>query len=375
MKVVPPKYFCLGVLILFSISAFAQNAPILIESSTYLGTPLRHSSKILYNTELISWGQDLDIKWQTIGKKKWQEKHHFPRLGIHLNYLNLGQPDTLGFAIGVLPSISFALVKKERWDFRFQFSYGFAYVSKTYDDLTNPLNNAISSVVNSNVIVKLENQFQLHPKVWFKSGVNLIHLSNGSNKVPNLGINVVAFNLGLSYRPVPLNKDQLLTEGITKYKYNKWGGDLQLGIGFRERQEARGPIYPIYTASVAAVFRPNITNHMRVGFEYEYNRGVFIFGKDIWIFDNDEEARAGATRLNIFYAHEFRFGPLGLYLHLGTNISKKSKLLNSDLHNKYAVRYYFPTLGKPKTSFYCSINLKSNNIIAEYYSFTAGAVF
>jgi len=375
MKSNPVRYLYLGILFLFSFPAYSQNTPILIESSTYIGSPIKHSSKILYDTNLLSWGQDIDIKWQTIGKKKWQEKHHYPRLGLQLNVMNLGQPDTLGTSIGILPNISFAIIKKKRWDFRFQFSYGLAYVSKTYDDLVNPLNTAISSSINSNVIIKLENQFQLHPKWWLKSGVNLIHLSNGANKVPNLGINVGALNLGVSYRPNEISESTFLKDGLVKYDYNKWGGDLQYGMGFREREQARGPIYPIYYASAAVVFRPNITNHMRIGFEYEFNRGAFVFGKEVWIFHNDEEAREGATRLNVFYAHEFRFGPLGLYLSLGTNISKKSVLLNSDIHNKYSVRYYFPTIGKPKTSFYCGVNLKSNNIIAEYYSFSAGATF
>ena len=371
----PWKYFYLGILVLFSFSTFAQKTPILVESSSYFGTPLRHSPKIVYNTDIFSWGHDLDVKWQMIGKKKWQEKHHYPRLGIQLNYLNIGQPDTLGFAIGILPNISFALVKKERWDFRFQFSYGMAYVNKKFDELFNPLNTAISSTINSNVIVKLENQFQLHPRFWLKSGVNLIHLSNGTNKIPNLGVNVAAFNIGISYRPSPLADSEFITNGIQKFHYNKWGGDLQLGLGFRERQQARGPVYPIYSTSAAIVFRPNSTNHMRVGFEYEYNRGTFVLGKEIWLFDNDDDARAGATRLNVFYAHEFRFGPLGLYLLMGTNVSGKSVMLNSNIYNKYSVRYYLPTIGNPKTSFYGSINLKSNNTIAEYYSFSAGAIF
>ncbi len=353
----------------------AQNTPVLIESSTYFGSPLKHSPKILYDTRRFSIGQDVEIQWQTLGQKKWQEKHNYPRLGLQVLFMNIGEPDTLGISLGILPNISFYLIQQAKYNVRFQFSYGLAYLNKRYHDIDNPLNNAISSSINANVMVKLENQFQVHPKWWLKFGANLIHYSNGANKIPNLGINIGTFNVGLSYRPKPLDDFAKETAGIVRFNYSKWGGDLQMGVGYREREEARGPIYPIYNVAGAVVYRLNLTNHMRVGVEYEYNKGVFDFGKNIFLFNNDEEARQGATRWNVFYAHEFRFGALGLYLAMGSNIYKKSQLLNANIFNKYSVRYYLPTVGKPATSFYASINIKTNSTIAEYYSLSFGSTF
>jgi len=353
----------------------AQKSPMLIESSAYLGTPIRHSSKITFSTKRISWGQDININWQTTGKKKWQEKHNYPRIGVHFLTLNLGERDTLGSGFGIAPNISFAIFNNERWDARFQLSYGLAYVNKIFDEERNPLNNSISSNFNATAVFKLENQFRIQPKWWIKGGVNLIHYSNGANSVPNLGINIMTGSIGVSYRPNESEQWNKLENGVLKYQQNRWGGDLQAGVGFRERQVANGPRYPIYSASAALVYRATLVHHLRIGFEYEYNRSAFVFGKHIWNFDDDRRGRRGAARWNIFYAHEFRFGAMGIYLLIGFNANPDSILVNSNIYNKYSFRYYFPEIGNPKTTFYISSNLKSHVTIAEYYSLSIGATF
>lgn len=359
----------------FLTQSYAQSEPLLIESSTYIGSPLHHSSSILYDTDKFSWGQDLDVKFQSIGKKKWQQMHGFPRFGLHFLFMNIGEPDTLGFGYSLMPNISFSTIQKEKWELRFQFSYGLSFLNKSFNEFENPLNNAISSNINAGAVIKLENQFRLNPQWWLKTGINLIHYSNGAATVPNLGINLGSLNIGLSYRQSDFTKLERIDHEPVKYKQNKWGGEIQAGVGFQEKKIYGGPAYPVYNLSSSLVYRLNLINHMRIGFEYEYNRGTYFFARHIWLIEDDEEARKASARWHLFYAHEFRFGPLGLYFALGFNFNNNSTLQTSRIFDKLTVRYYLPPVGKPATSIFLSINLKSNLVIAEYYSLSIGAAF
>lgn len=359
----------------FLLSLAAQsNKGISIETSFHYGKILRHTPKLTIQIPTSSFGIDGSIKFQTYGKADWQHWQNYPQWGINFLYYKLGN-DQLGSAYGILPSLQLAIFKKKWLQFDLSFASGLAYLSEPYDALNNPENNAIGSSINNVTTFKTSFRGRLSENWSWLAGGSFTHFSNGASKLPNLGINIVAFNAGLNYKLNPVTKEDYRQASISKKPINRFGFSLHFGLALREMISYGGPKYPIYIGSAAGVYHFNKVNRLLVGVEYEFNQAVYRFGLHTFDFDSATAAQRGATRWMIFVADEFMIGRIGILLQAGIYVSKSSFLTPFPIYNKIGIRYYFPAIGKPKTNLYVGTYLKSHKIDAAYIAFGMGAMF
>ncbi|MGB1217750.1 MAG: acyloxyacyl hydrolase, partial [Saprospiraceae bacterium] len=346
-----------------------------VETNFYTGKILKHSSKILFDVEGLSQGFDINIKYQTYGKHKWSQYQRYPIIGVGLVYFNLGDKDVLGNAIAFLPNVSVPLLRTERGFINFQFGTGLAYLTRFYDYIENPTNNAIGSHWNNITHVKFNGGMDITPQWMTQVGFGVIHYSNGASQLPNLGINIVSASVGVKYTPDPVErKDFLWDDDFKNVPQKRWGFQTHLGLGFREFGEPGGNRYPIYNISTGAVFHFNAVNRMVFGFEGEYSPGVYHYNYHLEPNADSKELHALARKLTFFVADELMFGNLGVYILLGTYIEGGDRK-DFDIYNKLSFRYYFPPIGKPTGQFFVAVHLKSHLSVAEYISLGAGVNF
>ena len=123
----------------------------------------------------------------------------FPSRGFSIQYQDYGYKDVLGTSIAVLQFTKFNLIQKKKFGFLdFRIGAGVAYVTKKYDVVSNPKNNAIGSHWNSFV------NFQfVYARYWnhflLGAGIEISHYSNCSIKAPNLGLNTPMCFLKMGY--------------------------------------------------------------------------------------------------------------------------------------------------------------------------------
>ncbi len=344
-----------------------------VESSLLYGKIIKHTPKINFPVDHVSLGGELAFKWNTYGRKAWEEHQRYPTLGLNFLYYNIGERSTLGQAVAFFPNISIYLFRKEKLDFNFQVGTGLAYLTQHFDRLENTTNNAIGSNFNNITSLKFIVGYQLSPKWHLKGGFNFTHFSNGAAQLPNFGINIPAAQIGVKYFPSPVAKADYQHYDISKKAVKKWGMSMHLKLAYREHISIGGPKYPIYIASLGAFYHTTKVNRFLAGFEYEFNRSVYNFGLHVTEFTTKAEARLGASRILAFAAHEFLFGRWSIQLQAGTYLGSFSYLTNFIIYNKLHARYYFPAIGKPKTKFYVGICLKSHVADAEYIALGFGA--
>jgi len=361
--------------LLAAISLNGQAPYTITESSLIFGIPVKHTPELLFERTGPSYGFRIAHHWQTIGKKDWQVRHHYPRIGLAAYWLRIGEPEILGSSFSITPEISFGLITLDRYEMRGTAGYGLGFLTKTFDYQENPTNNAISAPLNVSVLLKLDQAIRLHPQWYLQGSIALSHFSNGARHLPNFGINIVNFELGLQFRNKAFEKDTWNTEREDHQRVSNWAIDLQAGMGYREREESRGPAYPIYNLTGALAYHITPVQTMRLGFSWEKNRGAYVFGKHIILFDSEEEARLKSQRRMLFYAHEFRFGAFGVNIWMGTYLArKKTALLAGPVFNTIEIRYYFPALQRLALNPYVSFDMKSHSTRAEYISLRIGAV-
>ncbi len=363
----------LSLLMLIPTLNFAQwGKGISVEPTLHVGKIFKHTPKLLFPVENISTGVELNFTNKKYGKKSWHQQLNYPKGGVALFYYHLGDNDLFGQAIGVAPNIIFPIFSKKRISSTFQLGWGIAYVSKRFDPIDNPQNNALGSNINSLNTFKWQLDYQINQKWKINLGASFTHFSNGASQLPNFGINIPALTIGTVYTPNPIKAEDIISHKIEPLK-KRWGLSMHLDLAYKELSPSGGPRYPFYVASLAGVYRLSAVQELSAGIDYEYNQAVYTFGLHTAGFDSEAAARRAATRLGIFVADEFLFGNVGLYGQIGTYLPGYDFSTGWFLYTKLAMRYYLPEIGKPATRFYLGLYLKSHRVVAEYLAVGIGA--
>ncbi len=366
----------LFILFCLKFSSFAQfGKGMNIETNFHIGTVIKHTPELLFDTPGLSTGFDINVTWQTHGLKKWHQFQNYPKIGGGLMVFKLGERDTMGNAYGIHYNITIPLIKKKNFGLDFQFASGFALLDRPFNRISNPNNNAIGSKLNVIAHMKFISDYQIRPNLKLNFGGSFTHFSNGAAQLPNFGINIGSAMLGLTYTPNPVEPGDYILHDLSKKSPKKFGLRLEYSIGFRESQTTGGPRYPIKAYTIAGVYYLNRVNRVFFGSDYEFNRAQYVFGKQVFAFNSEKEAFWGASRITVFIADEFMFGNAGLTLQAGTYLGDFSYMVPSFMYFKLIGRYYIPVLKKPSTRFFAGIMLKSHFSIAEFFALNVGLDF
>jgi len=346
-----------------------------LEAHLHFGTVIKHTPELLFEQPGLTTGLDLNLTWKTHGLKEWHQMQKYPKVGTGLMIFNLGNQDTLGTAYGFHYNINIPISKREQFKMKFQFASGFALLDKPFNRITNPNNNAIGSSLNVIAHMKFISAYKINPNWQFNFGASFTHFSNGAAQLPNFGINMASAIVGLVYTPKPLVAEDYIHHDVSKKAPKKLGLRLEYSLGYRESQTIGGPRYPIKAYSIAGVYHVNKINRVFFGSDYEFNRALYVFGKNVFAFNSEKEAFWGASRITVFLADEFVFGNFGLTLQAGVYLGDFSYQVPNFMYLKLIGRYYVTLLKNPKTRAFAGISLKSHFSIAEYFALNVGLEF
>jgi len=340
-----------------------------VEPNLYFGKILKHTPKLLFDTDHMSFGAEVNFLFQTHGRKEWNELHRYPLLGLAFTYYRLGDPNILGTAYGLLPNINVPIYTRNKWKVYFQLGTGVAYLTKQFNELTNPTFNAIGSNINTIANIEFMAGYRVNKAWTLSGGFTFTHYSNGGGHLPNFGLNIPALSVGARYAPKPVSPKDFIHHGVSKKAVKKFGITANAALAFRERVVSGGPSYPVYIGSIGGLYYLNRVNRLIAGVEYEYNKGAYAFGTHVYEFNSEREAKWRSSRLMVYVADEFLFGDWSLTLLVGTYAGDFYQV-NFPIYNKLITRYYFPPVGKVRM--HVGLYLKSHIVIAEYIGIGVG---
>jgi Lipid A 3-O-deacylase (PagL) len=366
------KYALLILLNLLIVSLKAQvSRDLSLEANTSIGNIIRHSKRLVIPPTKNTISAEIHANWQLKGQKEWHEWHGFPSIGASLMYIDLGEPETVGAAVGLCPTIDFKILKIGPLSIKSQIGTGIGYLTRHYDQFDNPTYNAVGSHLNCMLHLKLSAETRLTPQIKAHLAGSFTHFSNGGARLPNFGINIPAVEMGVRW--------MLDTEGVFIRHHlpatstKKWGINTVAGMALSSNN-TRGPKYPIYNASVALVRHFSKKNRLHLGVCYEQNRLIAEFGLHAPFYQTRQEARLASERWTGFLEDEILFGRVAMVFQSGVYFRKFEGVRNL-WYNKLGLRVYLPPIGYPKTQFHLGFYLKAHLATAEYIAFTGGASF
>ncbi len=340
-----------------------------VEPSLYVGKIIKHTPKLLFNPDHLTYGAELNFLFQTYGKREWNELQRYPLLGVALTYHDLGDNDVFGKAYGVLPNINVLIHNRDRLKVYFQMGTGIAYLTKEFSVISNPTFNAIGSHVNTIANFEFIAGYRANENWVLSGGLSLTHYSNGGAHLPNFGLNMPSLSLGARYEPQPISRQSYIDHQASKEATHKWGVTAYTALAYRERIIPGGPSFPVYIGSVGALYYLNRVNRINAGVEYEYNTGVYAFGTHVYAFSSEREARWKSSRIMVYAADEFLFGNWSVTVLMGAYTGNFAQI-NFPIYNKLITRYYFPPIGPLRM--HVGLYLKSHIVVAEYIGIGVG---
>jgi len=310
-----------------------------VEVNYYYGSILPHSQKIIHLITKHPEGLFLSLNQKTFGQKEWQSRLNYPDFGATLHYQN-NKNETLGDMYGLFGHYNFYFLKR---NLQLRVGQGIAYNTNPYNKETNYRNIAYGSYFMPATFFMVNFQKEnLWEGFGFRTGMFLIHHSNGTIKTPNTSANTVGVNLGIHYTFDYKNKrvyspkissDSTFTESI---KYN-----FVFRTGIHEGHVGTGQ-YPFYTISGYADKRISRSSALQLGMD------LFIS----MMLKNDIKYMASSfpeiavdpntdyKRIGLFVGYELFGNKLSFEGQLGGYVYDDYKA-HTTLYQHLGLKYYF----------------------------------
>lgn len=231
-----------------------------------------HRSTMAHLAQERIFAGELTIKKRLMGSDFWHESYRNPFVGVTLYGSNLSNKEVLGNALGVYSFVEFPWYSSPKNVFSCQMSVGLAYLTKTFDQQSNQKNVAVSSHLSAILVIGVTGHHFFNEKHGIEYGFDMTHFSNGSTKLPNLGLNIPTIRLGYLHKIESVQKMAVQQKAIPKTPFfNSWEPSLVGIASFKETWPTGGRKYPVVALSALAFkqFRSKVGMELAVDFMYK----------------------------------------------------------------------------------------------------------
>lgn len=308
---------------------------------------------------------ELTLEKQMSGLSDDHGIYNFHSIGVSLWHSDLGNKEELGSGSAIFGFVNFPLYRSKRFMLRYKFGSGVGLVSKPFDRENNHKNTAIGSQLNMFLLLQLNAKLQVSDKLGIATGLTFSHYSNGSYKVPNLGINVPTFSIGLTY---DIGDYQLTSFDKVEKEHDK-GLDLnvQVGAGVREINPVGGAQYGVFYTTIEGTRQMDRRRKLALGVDVFYDASVrVIYNRNP---ENVESSNpAEFIRYGVHIGHELVIGRLSATVQMGVYLYSKYKN-DGPLYHRFGYRYQI------SKHIYADITVKTHWAVAQYVSFGIGYKF
>lgn len=293
-----------------------------------------HTNKLEPFKGLRPRGVEVFAHQSLYGDESWQEAFNYPDRGLKVQLMDI--PDeSFGYALSTTFFLDYYIFRGSKNDLSASLGTGLSYVRNPYDPEQNPENEVIGSSLNMNMDGQISHHFHLDNNWTFRHGIGLTHISNGDYVLPNRGINVPNYQMGVYYQPKPspegFKRHDLPSEPQDRYFFM-----ANLSAAYNETSEDEGSFYPAYTVSLQAYRKFNNHSILVGGFDGFFNEALRYEVESNF----DEESRPDFRRAGGFLGHELKTKNLSLFKHFGHYFYHPYEAPYS-IYQRYGLRYYF----------------------------------
>jgi hypothetical protein len=338
------------------IRLFFQSRDYGIQLNTGIGFLALHTEELTHLPVQRVHCVGLALLIHTRGDKSWQSQYKRPTYGISFNHTGLSNDKILGKSYYLDAHVELPLVHSKTFSFFWKYSFGVAYLTKHFDQLTNPKNIAIGSHWNATAstgfgIRKRWNDFEL------MSTIEMDHFSNAAIILPNLGLNLPMFKVGISKRI-----DAILppVQTIQSTNYSKSLRLTALLIGSTKQYfPTGGKNHPII--GLVTLLTKQFTHHGGVEMSCDLIANNSIYDYSL----GTKKTQLDVVQIGLYGGYVLPIDRLHVMLGFGYYVRDKYVPIGK-VYTRFGVRYYL------NDKFVMNFNVKANWGRADYIEFGLG---
>ncbi|HRP89423.1 MAG TPA: acyloxyacyl hydrolase [Edaphocola sp.] len=291
-----------------------------IEVNYFHSNMMRHSKKITAPLAKNTSTFELSLIQKSRGKKDWQIRRNYPETGIGLFYVDYNNSEIYGKAIGLVPHLRLRLITTQHFSWSVRMGMGICYYSNPYQRVPhqNLQNETIGGYINNLTPMQTDLRWIINKHLEFQAGAHLIHISNGSFRRPNFGINIWGIQTGIRYFPVS-NKPQKIKRNLPELK-NNFKFYPKVAIAFVEQGQPDGGLSRVYNAGFYTTKRYWNKNKLILGADYTYNTATYSYLKYNELKRGEENKYS--SQASIYAGNEFELNRVGIVLQAGVYLHK-----------------------------------------------------
>jgi len=316
------------------------------------------------NLEAHIKGFELSIAKINNKDKYWNRYYKNAEIGYNFIYMDLGRPDLTGKVYALSANFQFRIAGKEKNHLALRLGTGIGYVTQKFDFYSNRKNMALGSNLNGEIQFALIYQTKLSQRVNLKTGLGFTHFSNGSIRVPNLGINMPSLFLGLHTAFGKTENQRIDT--IPSFIATKKKHEILLNYAFKERFTAKPREFHIVSAGYRKLKNISPVRRWYWGADLVWDP-THPYSHDL----KNPNPRVGidnSTELGVLIGHRYDIGRFGLLTDVGFYIL-----------NPYRTKYFsYQRIGfryELNKNWFVNSTLKVHFGTADYFEWGVGYKF
>ena len=347
---VSEKCYKLFFLIFFILPFHTTNGkefPWIAGSTVHTGFLINHHENMKIFNEQIPCLYELYIAKTTSGEKPWHSFYRNPQYGVSYMMFDLGSPSYLGKAHGIYSFLHFYLTDANRalsWNMRL--GAGVAYMKNIFDRMDNYKNMAISTHFNAALHLRMEGRVRIAAPLYLSGGWAFTHISNGTVKKPNAGLNYLTAYAGVNYA---FGKERLEETADNNFNIDrKWHFTVYLSGGIKTYTIFDDEKYLVSGLSLEASRSHLAFTRFHGTLDLFYDMSDYAY----LIADEIEISRIQTVKPGLAAGYSFLFGNLSANVQIGRYLYAKNQqyglfyqrlALSHSLNDRLNVRFGLKT--------------------------------
>lgn len=330
----------------------------------YYGGRLHYGSMIIHSRAIkdignaYPFGIELTFGRQAAGQEAWDACNCYPRIGINLNYWNFNKPEILGSGILSTFFIEPTFGTWKKTFFSFKAALGIAYLTRPYDEETNPYNLSYSTSFSFPLHLGISINYRYSEKIDFNATFIYNHISNGGLREPNKGINWPTVAVGLDYKPRSIAFIKRSPGKLDLSEIDRLNTSFSLFATIKQLSHEEFTKYFIGGANVESSYRVSRLSSLSLGADFEWDES-----------DKEEIKRLDSInmdhkKLGVAMGHQFILGKFLFNQYIGVYLRDQYKA-NDPVYQKYSLSY------RLSNHFEVGLLLKAHRQVADYLAIKA----
>lgn len=344
-------------------SAFGQSY---INVQTGKGYMLAHSPAL---KDIQGWPNIFKIDYATkLNSKEYHQCLNSPLSGMSLTYMDHGHPAT-GKSISLSTFLQPTIANWQKHTLSGRIGLGLSHVQNPFDPVRNPQQRAIGSNLNFLVEGQLLYAYDVTPNLGLSFNSGIIHISNAAKKLPNSGLNIISFGLGLNYIIHEENHQPLKKVNGTEIPYGKgeFSHYINMRGGIKSIRLLDYDVFPAFGLNYTMAYRYHTLGSYTIGLDADYNEGYI---KEMRAINqtNDDDIPFKHWRWALAAGHEIHMNRLSLVTQFAVYLMRPHSM-HHRTYQRYGLKYQLDK------STVVAATLRAHAARADYMEWTVGRKF